>query len=96
MSKLKPEFASNNEDMRRIVKKAQRAAGAYEDTADVSVLNDISRLEFLKTETHGISNALLEVDKLEAVIRRQAAIIRSQRAKLKKIHSQSTGWDDEE
>jgi hypothetical protein len=95
--KLKDEFASDNQDMRRLVKRAEKGAGDFEDPADISVLNNISRLEFLKADSpHGVSNAILEVDKLEGLVRRQAATIRELEGKLKKIHELSSGWTDRE
>lgn len=94
--KLKPEFSSSNEEMRRVVKRVQKGAGDFPDKADVSVLNDISRLEHLRAETHGISNAILEIERLETQIRRLSLRAHNLEVKLRKINGLSSGWDGEE
>jgi hypothetical protein len=96
MPRMKKELAADTEEIRRIVRKAERGAGAYPDKADVGVLNAISKLEYLEGKSpHGVPNMLLELDRKDEEIKRLHAQVLHLSAKLRKIHQLSNGWDEE-
>lgn len=95
MPKYKKEITAETPEIRRLVHKAQKRAGDFEDKADVEVLNQLSRLEYLKgTNEKGASNLLLELSRLEAENKKLHQDNALLKGKLKRINAMTSGWDE--